>query len=104
MSDGVMTLRACDEGHVLSYPEALDDRASVEEVDLAFCSYCPCRAVYLVVISPGEGARIATVGGTDLFEWLEDQDWPRSTYVGPDGSMFLYRIVPSPLDLILAFE
>ena len=89
----MIELKACEQDHVLFHPEALHDVAIQLNQELAFCQACECGTVFLVVIWPGDRARIMMSGDTDLFERLEATEWPERVWEDPQGQIF-YRVVP----------
>ncbi|MGW7522652.1 hypothetical protein [Streptomyces sp. NPDC054783] len=90
----MIELKACDRGHVICHPEALHEEAIRLNSELAFCQQCECETVHLVVIWPGDRARVMMSGGGELAERLEAQNWPEGVYEDANGVLF-FRVVPS---------
>ncbi|ABW14139.1 hypothetical protein Franean1_4772 [Parafrankia sp. EAN1pec] len=90
------TLTACSHGHVIHYPQVLDDKAIEAAQELAFCAMCECGTVHFVVIWAGDGARVMASGDAGLFERFEAQTWPESIHTDEHGAFF-YRTVPNTL-------
>jgi hypothetical protein len=100
---GLATLRACDQGHVIHYPEDLERTAIALMKQLAFCTTCECGTVYFVVVWAGDRTRIMASGGTDLFDKFESMLWSQEVYVDEHG-LFEYSVVDNPLDVNLVLE
>jgi hypothetical protein len=98
---GLSTLQACDQGHVIHYPEALDDKANEVAQELAFCSACECGRVHFVVIWAGDCARIMASGDPELMARFEAEGWPETIYVDDEHGAFVYRTVPHPFAVSL---
>lgn len=94
------TLQACNRGHVIHYPSALDDLALQAAQEIAFCSACECGTVHFVIVWAGDRTRLMQSGGSDLFDRFEATNWPESTYIDENG-LFIYRSVANSLEIAL---
>jgi len=95
---GLSTLTVCPAGHVIHYPQVLDDQAAQTGNEIVFCSACECGTVYLVVIWAGDRARVMASGDAELARRLEAAPWPETMYVDHHGT-FAYRTVGHPLEI-----
>ncbi len=93
-------MRACDQGHVVHYPETLDATAIESMRELAFCSTCECGTVHFVVVWAGDRTRVMASGGPEVFEKFEAQTWPGATHTDELGTFF-YRVIDNPLAVTL---
>ncbi|MBQ1081581.1 hypothetical protein [Nocardiopsis sp. B62] len=96
--DQPSSLVACQQGHTVEYPAALDAVANAG-TDLAFCLACDCQQVHMVVLFAGDTPRVVASGDLDLYARFEATDWPEQVYTGGPAS-FSYREMGT-LDLAL---